>query len=80
MPERFMFSYNDTDYEVIGSYGKDEKFIVTKRLPNATHMAGAPSTATGLRVEALVSEVGTQAELLAELNIKFPALTDFKAF
>ena len=80
MPKRFMFSYNDTDYEVLGSFGEGENFMVTKLLPNATRMTGAPGTATGVRVEALVSGVQTQAELLAELNIKFPALTNFKTF
>lgn len=80
MTERYMFSYKDTEYEVLGSYGKGGKFIVTMLLPKATRMTGALGTAKGVRVEVLVSEVGSQAELLAQLNMKFPGLANFKAF
>ena len=80
MTERFKFSQHTTDYEVLGRYGLNEKFIVTKLQPEAARMTGTSDIPDGVAVEALVSDVATQDDLLAELKIRYPSLTGFKPF
>lgn len=77
MTQRFYFAHNGINYEVIGNYGDQEKFFVTKCLPGATRMTGAAGTSHGIKVEALVNYVNNEKELRAELNNKFQGLTDF---
>jgi hypothetical protein len=80
MTERFKFSQHATDYEVLGRYGLNEKFIVTKFQPGAARLTDTSDIPDSVAVEALVSDVATQDDLLAELKIRYPDLTGFKPF
>ncbi len=77
MTHRFGFSHNGTDYEVLGTYGSGKNFIVTAFPPGAKRMLGTTGTPSGAKVLAIVSDVSTQAELLAELQHKFHGLVAF---
>ena len=80
MSKRFKFSHNGSDYEVLGSYGASNIFIVTQFPHGAAHMLGAAGTPSGVTVKAQVTGVETQEELLAKLNNKYPGLTGFAPF
>ncbi len=81
MTERYKFSHNAADYEVLGNYGLGNKFTITKFQAGATRMLrSSPGAASGIVVEALISDVETQGALLAELKNKFPGLSGFGPF
>ncbi|OIQ94373.1 hypothetical protein GALL_236200 [mine drainage metagenome] len=78
--KRFKFSHNAADYEALGSYGPGKHFAVTKFPPGVPRMLSTSSAPSCVPVLALVTDVGTEEELRAELDIKFPGFTDFAAF
>jgi len=77
MTERFIFTHESTDYEAIGNFGS---FIITKFPADSDRMMRTHGTPSGADVVSLVSNVGTQDELLDKLNSTFPSLTNFKSF
>ena len=77
--KRFKFAHDATDYEVIGSYGMKNKFIVTKLEPEAIRKLGTSSSGP-LPVLALVIEFDKPEELRAKLDNKFPGLTGFEPY
>lgn len=80
MSKRFKFLHNGMDYEVLGSYGVSNIFIVTQFPPEAVRMLSAAGTPSGVSVKAQVAGIETQEELLAKLNNKYPGLTRFAPF
>jgi hypothetical protein len=79
MTKRFKFSHDATNYVVIGSYGVENKFIVTKLEPETEHKLGT-SSLSALPVLALVIEIDKPEELRAKLDNKFPGLMGFEPF
>ena len=77
--QRVKFSHDATDYEVIGSYGLENKFIVTKLEPEAVRKLGTSSSGP-LPVLALVIEFDKLDQLRSKLDNKFPGLTGFEPF
>ena len=78
MTKRFKFTSDEIDYEVSGEYGQGEYFAITKHLPGAIRMMGAPNTVCGITLVFNVPNVDTQDELLAQLRNKFPGLVNFQ--
>lgn len=82
MTHRFKFRQGEDSFEVIGTYGKsnDQAFLVTALLEGAKRMMRASgSHPSGLKVEKLF-QVESEVDLISELRISYPNMTDFEAW